>query len=98
MSAEDPYRWASALRAEGLSHEQALQRMVAGGVEAGLASEILASIERNRPRPRPLRIAFGVVSIGLGVGVLAMTLKVGLAAVLIVGGLLAVVDGLRGKR
>jgi hypothetical protein len=45
-----------------------------------------------------LRIIFGLVSIGLGVGALALAMKVGLAAVLIVGGLLAVVDGLRGKR
>ena len=97
MSAEDPYRWAVALRTEGLSHEQALQRMVAGGVEAGMASEILDAIERNRPRPRPLRMAFGAVAIVAGLGAVLL-LKVKVAAVLIVGGLFWVVDGFRGKR
>ncbi len=97
MSAEDPYRWAAALRSEGLSHEQSLQRMVAGGVETGLATEILDSVERNRPRPRPLRMAFGVVLIAAGIGALVL-LKAKPAAVLIVGGLFWLIDGFRGKR
>ena len=97
MSAEDPYRWGAALRKEGLSHEQALQRMVAGGVEGGLASEILDSVERNRPRPRPLRMAFGLVAIVVGLAAL-LFLKAKPAAVLIVGGGFWFIDGFRGKR
>ena len=46
MSAEDPWRWAELLVVgEKMSREQALQRMVAGGVEAGLATEVLDSID-----------------------------------------------------
>ncbi len=97
MSAEDPYRWAAALTAEGLSRDQALQRMVAGGVDAALASEILDSVERNRPRLRPLRVAFGVLLMAVGLGAV-LFMKAYLAAVLIVTGMFWVWDGARGKR
>lgn len=97
MGAEDPYRWAQDLSAERLPREQVLQQMIGGGVEAGLATEIVDSIERNRPRPRPLRMLFGLV-LGVG-GVVFLALGfIPLAAVLVVGGVLSVWDGFRGKR
>jgi uncharacterized membrane protein HdeD (DUF308 family) len=71
--------------------------MVTGGVEAGLASEILDSIERNRPRPRPLRMFFGLVLVAAGL-LAVLALKAKPAAVLIVGGLFWMWDGFRGKR
>ncbi len=85
------------LQAAGLSREQVLQRLVGGGVDATLATEILDSIARNRPRPRPLRIAFGLVALAAG-GVALLFMKIVEAGVLIVFGLLTVVDGFRGKR
>lgn len=97
MSAEDPYRWAAALVAEGLSRDQALQRMVAGGVDAVLAGEILDSVDRNRPRLRPLRVAFGVLLMAVGLGAV-LFMKAWLAAVMIVTGMFWVWDGARGKR
>ncbi|HEY0883107.1 MAG TPA: hypothetical protein VGD87_16315, partial [Archangium sp.] len=59
MSAEDPYRWAATLVAEGLARDQVIARMVAGGVEHGLAVEIVDSIDRSRPRMEPVRVVFG---------------------------------------
>ena len=98
MSAEDPWRWAELLLVgEKMPREEALRRMVAGGVEAGLATEILDSIERNRPRPRPLRMAFGLIAVAAGVA-MVLLMKAKLAAILIVGGLFWLVDGFRGKR
>ena len=97
MSAEDPYRWAAALVAEGLKRDQALQRMVAGGVDAALAAEILDSVDRNRPRLRPLRVAFGVLLMAVGLGAV-LFMKAWLAAVMIVTGMFWVWDGARGKR
>lgn len=97
LSADDPYRWATVLLAEGLSREDAQRRMVAGGVEGSMASEILESIERNRPRPRPLRMVFGALLL-VAAGFTAFMMKPRTTGILAVAGLFALWDGFRGKR
>ncbi len=98
MGPEDPYRWGKHLLVEeNLPRDQALQRMVAGGVETALATEILDSVAYHRPRPRPLRMAFGAITLSVGL-VSVLVLKAGAAALLIVGGLFMLIEGFRGKR
>ena len=98
MGPEDPYRWGKQLLVEEkLTKDQAIQRMVAGGVETALATEIVDSVAYHRPRPRPLRMIFGAIMLATGL-VSVLVLKAGSAALLIVGGLFMLIEGFRGKR
>jgi len=97
---DDPYRWAQALLASGQAPDVVRETLVGGGVDAGLAGEVVAAVLRQRPRltfVSVLKIVFGLALIGGGGATVFFAIVPPLVALLVGTGLFMLWDGLRGR-